>query len=123
MHSVHEDEPVVFETRWAMVYLRGPLTRDQIAALMRGRKRSEPEERRKTPRPPEAPAVVGSAGRPLLPPAIQQRYLRPPYSAAPPLEILYQPALLGRARRHFDTARYQVDEWRTTPMLLLLPGR
>ncbi len=28
MHDVHEDGPVVFETRWAMSYLRGPLTRD-----------------------------------------------------------------------------------------------
>ena len=33
MNNVHEDEPVVFETRWAMSYLRGPLTRiaDQAA--------------------------------------------------------------------------------------------
>ena len=34
MNNVHEDVPVVFETRWAMSYLRGPLTRDQIKILM-----------------------------------------------------------------------------------------
>jgi hypothetical protein len=34
MHNVHEDGPVVFETRWAMSYLRGPLTRQQIKQLM-----------------------------------------------------------------------------------------
>ena len=34
MNNVHEDEPVVFHTRWAMSYLRGPLTRDQIRTLM-----------------------------------------------------------------------------------------
>ncbi len=34
MNNVHEDEPVVFHTRWAMSYLRGPLTRDQIKSLM-----------------------------------------------------------------------------------------
>ena len=28
-----KDEPEVFTTRWAMSYLRGPLTRDQIASL------------------------------------------------------------------------------------------
>ncbi len=33
MHNVHEDAPVVFETRWAMSYLRGPLTRAQIKML------------------------------------------------------------------------------------------
>ena len=30
MNNVHEDAPVMFQTRWAMSYLRGPLTRDQI---------------------------------------------------------------------------------------------
>jgi hypothetical protein len=38
MNNVHEDEPVVFQTRWALSYLRGPLTRDQISQLMAGRK-------------------------------------------------------------------------------------
>ena len=31
-----KDQPEVFTTRWAMSYLRGPMTRDQIAVLMRG---------------------------------------------------------------------------------------
>ena len=34
LHNVHEDIPIVFHTRWAMNYLRGPLTRPQIANLM-----------------------------------------------------------------------------------------
>jgi hypothetical protein len=38
MHNVHEDAPVVFESRWAMSYLRGPLTRDQIKTLMEGKR-------------------------------------------------------------------------------------
>ncbi|MCA9107391.1 MAG: ATP-binding protein [Planctomycetales bacterium] len=33
MNNVHDDVPVTFETRWAMSYLRGPLTRDQIKQL------------------------------------------------------------------------------------------
>ena len=32
--SAHEPEPVRFTTRWAMSYLRGPLTREQIETLM-----------------------------------------------------------------------------------------
>jgi hypothetical protein len=32
-HNVHEKEPRVFKTRWAMNYLAGPLTRAQIPAL------------------------------------------------------------------------------------------
>ncbi len=34
MNNVHENAPVVFHTRWAMSYLRGPLSRGQIAKLM-----------------------------------------------------------------------------------------
>ena len=37
MNNVHEDGPVVLESRWAMSYLRGPLTRDQIKVLMKDR--------------------------------------------------------------------------------------
>jgi len=33
LHNVHENEPIVMYTRWAMSYLRGPLTRAQIRDL------------------------------------------------------------------------------------------
>ncbi len=38
MNNVHEDGPRLMETRWAMSYLRGPLTRDQIKKLMEGKR-------------------------------------------------------------------------------------
>ncbi len=33
LHNVHSKQPVLFQTRWAMNYLAGPLTRAQIPAL------------------------------------------------------------------------------------------
>jgi hypothetical protein len=33
MNNVHKEKPIIFETRWAMSYLRGPLTREQIRKL------------------------------------------------------------------------------------------
>jgi hypothetical protein len=33
LHNVHEKEPQLFQTRWAMNYLAGPLTRAQIPAV------------------------------------------------------------------------------------------
>ncbi|HEY5906431.1 MAG TPA: hypothetical protein VIZ31_00230, partial [Vicinamibacteria bacterium] len=33
MHDVHRTKPVLVHSRWAMSYLRGPLTRDEIAAI------------------------------------------------------------------------------------------
>ena len=51
LHNVHQPKPVIFQTRWALSYLRGPMTRDQIAALMAPLK--EPE-----PKPAAKPAVA-----------------------------------------------------------------
>ncbi len=33
LYNVHEDEPAVFQTRWVMSYLSGPMTRAQLQAL------------------------------------------------------------------------------------------
>ena len=30
LHNVHEEGASIFESRWAMSYLRGPMTRSQI---------------------------------------------------------------------------------------------
>ncbi|MGL4649804.1 MAG: ATP-binding protein, partial [Caldilineaceae bacterium] len=38
MHNVHSDGPVVFNTRWAQSYLRGPLTRPQVRLLMKDKR-------------------------------------------------------------------------------------
>jgi len=58
MNNVHEDHPVVFESRWVMSYLRGPLTRAQIKTLM--------DARRGAPAPASAKAAPapGAAARP-----------------------------------------------------------
>jgi hypothetical protein len=37
LHDVHRPGPLLLHSRWAMSYLRGPLTRDEIARLMAGR--------------------------------------------------------------------------------------
>ena len=34
LHNVHEERPLLFRTRWAMSYLRGPLTRSQVRQVM-----------------------------------------------------------------------------------------
>jgi hypothetical protein len=35
MHDVHRPKPVLFQSRWALSYLRGPLTRDEVSRLMK----------------------------------------------------------------------------------------
>jgi hypothetical protein len=41
LHSTKLADPVVFASRWAMSYLAGPLTRDQVASLMADRQTRE----------------------------------------------------------------------------------
>ncbi len=54
LHNVHEEAPVVFQTRWAMAYLRGPLTKVQIKSLMDGR-RPDGDDAQAPPRPRSPP--------------------------------------------------------------------
>ena len=35
LHDVHQPKPVLMQTRWALSFLRGPMTREQVAELMK----------------------------------------------------------------------------------------
>lgn len=62
MTTTKTSQPTVFGTRWAMSYLAGPLTRDQVSTLM--------AESRQTPEPAgDAPEAAGSANEVVGPPA------------------------------------------------------
>jgi hypothetical protein len=66
--SAHEPEPVIFSTRFAMSFLRGPLTKDQIGQLMRGvaRPPAPVATPAATPAPaPSAAAPTNAAGTPV----------------------------------------------------------
>ena len=64
--------PCLLQSRWAMSYLRGPLTRDEIARLMR---RARPAAAAATAPQRRRPAP---GGPPVLPPPFRHLYLRTP---------------------------------------------
>jgi hypothetical protein len=123
MNNVHEDGPVLFETRWAMSYLRGPLTRGQIKALMdpaRPAAESTPAAASAggvasaaAPQPPAGtlpPRAAPGALRPVLPKEASERFI-PLRSRAPQGATLeYRPFLIGFARVYFRDARLGADE-------------
>ena len=124
LHNVHEKGPVIFETRWVMSYLRGPLTRQQIGKLMEGRKRAAPAapqpaaaavDQARVTAPTAAPAP--GAGRPVLDPAVPQVFLP---LRDDPAEVAYRPALLGLARVSY-VDRKSRETLRTEERSLLLP--
>ena len=113
MNDVHEDEPVIFESRWAMSYLRGPLTRGQIKTLMdpvRGEMAGrEAGGGRREAAAKASPAAKGGA-RPVLPPGIAQLFVPVRGSAD---ESVYRPAVLGVAEVHFADAKAGVSTTET----------
>jgi hypothetical protein len=119
MNNAHEDEAVVFHTRWALSYLRGPLTRAQIAQLMAERKETAP--------PPAAPAASEAAPaadstRPVVPPEIEEYFLPAAGTAGARGRLVYRPAALGVATLHYTKARTEIDVWRSVAMLAPLGG-
>ncbi|MDY0018910.1 MAG: type IV secretion system DNA-binding domain-containing protein [Anaerolineae bacterium] len=146
LHNVHEEAPVIFQTRWAMSYLRGPLTRTQVRELMG---KAKPDQ---TAAAAPAAATTAQAASPVaavstaasatvatvppaLPAGIQQVYLPLKVGAASAdlevekraggqvavqsRKVFYAPALLGMGQVHFtkQTKGLSVDE--STPFALL----
>lgn len=119
MHSVHRDEPTIFQTRWVLSYLAGPMTRDQIRALTAptSAAAAEPGAAALPPQPtravapavPPSPAAPPTGTAPVLPPDIPQVFL-PCRSAA--ATIQYRPLLLGAAEVQFSSAAHGVQESR-----------
>ncbi len=129
MNNVHEDAPVLFHTRWAMSYLRGPLTRTQIQDLMEHRRPTaavseEPDrgEAKKKARRPAARAAKSSSTRPVVPPDVPQFFTTDPEKPSGESTV-YRPALLGTADLHFANARAGVDLWEKVSYLTPLGGR
>ncbi len=127
MNNVHEDAPVIFQTRWAMSYLRGPLTRTQIKQLMDPVKSSRPE-----PAPaagsaaPAAPAVIERAAapsfaRPVLPPKVPQFFLPVRDAEAEGGSLHYEPMLLGIGKVYYANAKIGVTAKKEVCLLAEFP--
>jgi hypothetical protein len=107
---VHEHEPVTFETRWTLSYLRGPMGRDD---LRRAANRSGGSSD-----PPAAPAKITpglesqarptpseSGTKPVLPVGVQEYYLRGDGRTP----SAYAPVLYGAARVRYTDTKKGID--------------
>ncbi|HNI41189.1 MAG TPA: type IV secretion system DNA-binding domain-containing protein [Methanoregulaceae archaeon] len=136
LHNVHESAPLIFQTRFAMSYLRGPLSRDQVRVLMKGR---SPDRVVSTVRQQDAvpkaasvqPSIDTTPLLPALPPDVPQRYLpvRVPRETAETAllrkgpgkvdeaSILYEPALLASGRIRYTSTKLEKDTDRDFTLL------
>jgi hypothetical protein len=140
LHNVHGKQPQLFQTRWAMNYLAGPLTRAQIPALneLAGKrlKRQQPEALEQSDagvageKWREVPAwSPGSETRPAVSAGVAEYFLPvnltlpeafksagKDYPAdAQAIGLIYRPSLLAQASVRFFERKYALDheEYRT----------
>jgi hypothetical protein len=111
MNNVHEDHPVVFQVRWVMSYLSGPLSRNLIKKLMdpvRPAKKAEVAAADDGFAPPGASSGATSAVRntikPKLPEGVEEYFLRPSGGTGAE-HLTYVPAMLRSAVVVFEDAK------------------
>jgi hypothetical protein len=129
MHNVHEDRPVLFQTRWALSYLKGPMTRAHIQRVMKSRKEAVLSKAGPSPAEPQVPATQttlagepAASQRPVLPSAIEEYFLPVKSSPSEAESLIYRPAFLGSSRLHYVNARAKVDLWEKIVLLASLFG-
>jgi hypothetical protein len=132
MNNVHDDAPEVFESRWAMSYLRGPLTRKQIKSLMDPIKAQPPQTSSvQAPGPATAVATAPVPGvqpsatvntkvadqnrQPVLPPEVSQHFVPVRSGNSGGSTLMYHPMVLGAAQVRFTNKR--VDTTRDLAVL------
>ena len=124
MNNVNDDAPTVFETRWAMSYLRGPLTRTQIKQLMDPKRRdgqpagvaSGPSVSSPAPVAAEAveprtevPQAPAASSRPVLPSGVPQVFIPVRSNQPPGSTLLYRPTVLGSANVYYSDPKKGLD--------------
>lgn len=109
LHNIHESAPVIFQTRWALSYLAGPMSRDQIRALSTVENESDKDAA--AARDSAASEVTrsqsGLASTPsVLPPGIPAWYLR---ASGAGTDLVYFPVVAGVADVHYINAAKGID--------------
>lgn len=127
LNNVHENEPVVFQTRWALSYLSGPMTRTQIQHLMQPRKdalhpRQDPVARssRNSRQTTSNTSLPGRETPPVLTIDVKQSFVAVDRQTPRDATIIYRPALYGSGAVHFTDSKAHVDVWHDVAYLFPL---
>lgn len=98
INNVNSDSIEVFETRWALSYLKGPISRDGISKLM-SEKKSQVSVK-------SVSVSTNSSGtKPIVAPSLEQRYIYKTQNETP----ILQPYLELRAKIKFVNASKNID--------------
>ncbi|MEZ5488406.1 MAG: hypothetical protein R3E75_12395, partial [Steroidobacteraceae bacterium] len=135
MRNVHDDTPYLMKSRWALSFLRGPLTGAEITRVMAPRKAAQaaaatgaaaaaapgtpasgnnPIGTAASPSPTAGDSSSPSAAttpRPLLPAEVSEYFLAGRPGDGP---LSYRPMVMGNAKLHFIDSKLGLDQWTTT---------
>ncbi|MFA5341893.1 MAG: DUF87 domain-containing protein [Clostridia bacterium] len=109
LHSVHENEPIIFNTRWVMSYLAGPLTKDQISKLPFHNINSDSStvyesSTQETQFTSQSEAIADPSF--VLSPIIKQVFL--PEKTRARGKLIYKPAAIGVADVMYSSEKYMI---------------
>src|SRR5262249_42486700 len=123
---------ILFQTRWTLSYLRGPLTREQIQILMAPRKQKSTDEKSTaaaavpssggTTKTAPSPSLTSSSSRPVVPPDVPEFFVPRRASSQAGGSLLYRPAVLGVARLHYAEKKAAIDYWETLAIVRRMEG-
>jgi hypothetical protein len=125
LHNVHEKMPIVFETRWVMSYLAGPLTRDQIRNLTMSRPESvgaQPAPARAMGNEGVSAQDIGDGQPPIAPPGLDQYFVPPTRVPARDENLVYWPRVLAAADVRYSNPKLQSDVQREYLLAAELAG-
>ncbi len=119
MYSAHIDEPVLFETRWVMSYLKGPISLAEVHNLpgLTPLDTTVPETASSGKGTEEPSSSRMQAVAPILPDTIPQVFVRFPVAAD---NLLYMPWLAGGAKVRFFNQSRGIDEMKEVNVRLPL---
>lgn len=105
LQSIHEKKPFLFETRWTLSYLCGPMTLSQIRQLQQ----SKPSLKLGVRKKKESRA----ASKPTLPRGFSEYYVHPGKTQSAD----YTPLVFGKAKLHFVDGKIGVDTWKEVKLV------
>ncbi|MDJ0756026.1 MAG: type IV secretion system DNA-binding domain-containing protein [Ardenticatenaceae bacterium] len=145
LRNVHEKAPVLFQTRWAMNYLAGPMTRTQIPALnaLAGAAPSptthHPTSTTQLPSPitHHPTPIVGTATKPAVPGRVSEYFLPNNLTFSEAIKearqtlsnegkeagMIYRPVLLAQAEVRFNDRKYDLQKTVNSTAIVEEPDR
>lgn len=122
VNNANDSQPEIFQTRWALNYLRGPITKPQIEILMKEKKSkilpSVDIETQKSSSIVQGEVKADNI-KPILPQGIEEVFLSVNKDYKKNGKLIYKPYIYGEGKTHYVKASV-IDVWNVITYLIPL---